>query len=982
MISIGKIASVDQAVRYLREAVAGQQLEYYTARGESPGRWAGDGADALDLQGEVGDSDFAAVLSGLHPRTGKDLGRHWATQHVVAFDVAVSAPKDVSILYALGNERRRATIMRIHGEGVRAAAEYLQAEAGWARQYNSEARRAEPVRARLVMPQFVHRTARPVTDLATGAVTVDPQLHTHITVPNWALRPDGSWGQLYSEPLYQHAAAAGAIAQAEWRDRLVRELGVSTTVDGNGCFAIVGITEAQRREFSRRAAQIEAAEHALDIDSFHGHKVAVVDTRESKHELAPTEDLFAQWRQRAASVGLDANSVEGVLRREPDALSPRRLDVSDPRQLLGIRGLTAQRATFTRRDLIRAIAAHAPLGMPRAQIEATANGILIDSAVAVPLVPVKLDGETDAEAIARRLESGHDVRYTTPEMLAIEERMVATARQRANAAVGVAAAQPLTAALEARPALTNDQRSMIETVCSTPAGVVVIEGAAGVGKTLALDACREAFAASGVSVVGCALAGKAAQGLQEGSAIPAWTVTSMLNELQLDHLPNGGVLVVDEAGMVGDRQLAELVGLAERDDVKLVLIGDPCQLQPIEAGAPLRMLGERIGKVMMVENVRQDAEWERAALSLMRDGEARAALEEYQHHARVHTAPSAADRDAAVVEDHRALAVRGVDAVMLARRRDEVASLNERARLSAITDRRLTGPALLVGGREYQAGDPIICLANDRRRDITNGTRGVVAAVDLEHRTLSVRRPDGRDLTIDTIGYDAIDRGYALTVHKAQGMTADVALVVGSDGASREWAYTAMSRATVATHYYDVESPPERDRLGVHHAKEHPSRVEERIRQSWSRSVQNDAALDYPERYQKPEVRPNASDTRLDGLATDAQRVVLADLGADLPAGATWIEASLEIDRCLGQTPGSQLRPWLRDLGVSDDSARALIQRAGPQRPRELTALEPDLGLSAGEPIPTRRPLAHDPLLRAAALNPLPSVTPSIPVSG
>jgi hypothetical protein len=294
---------------------------------------------------------------------------------------------------------------------VRAAAGYLQAEAGWARRYNRETRQAEPVRARLVMPEFVHRTARPVTDPVTGTVTVDPQLHTHITVPNWALRPDGSWGQLYSEPLYQHAAAAGAIAQAEWRDRLVSELGVSTTVDGKGCFAIVGITDAQRREFSRRAAQIEAAEHALDIDSFEGHKVAVVDTRESKDELAPNEALFAQWRQRATSVGLDASSLERVLRREPDPLSPRGLDVSDATQLLGVRGLTAKRATFTRRDLVRAIAAHAPLGMPRAQIEATANGILNDSAAVVPLVPVKLGGETDAEAIARRSESGHAVRY-------------------------------------------------------------------------------------------------------------------------------------------------------------------------------------------------------------------------------------------------------------------------------------------------------------------------------------------------------------------------------------------------------------------------------------------------------------------------------------------------------------------------------------------------------------------------------------------
>src|ERR1039457_2944888 len=246
MISIGKLTSVEQAVRYLREAVAQQQLEYYTARGESPGRWNGPGAEVLGLRGEVIDTDFAAVLAGTHPRTGEDLGKHWRTQSVVAFDVAVSAPKDVSILYALGDEHTRATILRIHGEGVDAAADYLQANAGWARQFNPKTRTTDAVRAKLVMPEFVHRTARPVTDPGTGRVTVDPQLHTHITVPTWVQRPDGTWSQLYSEALYQHAAAAGAIAQAEWRDRLVRELGISTVVDGKGCFSIAGITEIAR----------------------------------------------------------------------------------------------------------------------------------------------------------------------------------------------------------------------------------------------------------------------------------------------------------------------------------------------------------------------------------------------------------------------------------------------------------------------------------------------------------------------------------------------------------------------------------------------------------------------------------------------------------------------------------------------------------------------------------------------------------------
>src|ERR1017187_6555427 len=460
MISIGKLTSVEQAVRYLREAVAQQQLEYYTARGESPGRWTGRGAEALGLRGEVTDPDFAAVLAAPHPRTGEGLGKHWRRQTVVAFDVTVSAPKDVSILYALGDERTRSTILRIHGEGVQAAADYLQANAGWARQYTPDVKTTEAVRAKLVMPQFVHRTARPVTDPTTGSVTVDPQLHTHITVPTWVQRPDVTWTHLPSEPLYQHASAAVAIAQAEWRDRLVRELGISTVVDGKGCFSVVGITDAQRREFSRRSLQIDAAAAAYDVTTRAGREVATLDTREGKHEVAATVDLFARWHERAASVGLDGETVKAVFGREPGSLEPRRLDVSRSVDILGVHGLTARQATFTRRDLIRAVASHAPLGMGRVQLEDTVDWILADRDSVRPLPPRPRDGETESEAMLRWTETGHDLRYTTPEMLALEQGMVATAQGRAGAGVGMARVATVQAAMAARRTLTADQRAM------------------------------------------------------------------------------------------------------------------------------------------------------------------------------------------------------------------------------------------------------------------------------------------------------------------------------------------------------------------------------------------------------------------------------------------------------------------------------------------------------------------------------------------
>ena len=588
--------------------------------------------------------------------------------------------------------------------------------------------------------------------------------------------------------------------------------------------------------------------------------------------------------------------------------------------------------------------------MSRTQLEATADSILADREAMQPLVPHRLEGERDADAITRWIDTGHELRYTTPEMLAIERGMIATAQRRSAASVGVADSRETEAAIAARPTLTADQRSMVRTVCQSPAGVVVVEGAAGVGKTFALDVCREAFEATGIQVVGCALAGRAADVLETGADIPTWTVTGMLNELQVDHLPPGGVLVVDEAGMIGDRELAELVSLAARDNAKLVVVGDPSQLQPIGAGAPMRTLGEHIGRVLVTENVRQKEPWERAALQLVRDGEARAAYELILSHGRIHVAESMPERRAEVVAEHARLEDRGVDAVILAQRRDEVAALNELARASAVEPERVHGPALTVDGKEYQAGDRVLCLTNDRGNGVSNGTRATVTAVDVERQTLMLERGDHRQVVIDTTRYDAIDRGYAMTVHKAQGMTAEVALVVGSDGATREWTYTAMSRGTEATHYYAVAHPPERDRLGVSHAPAPMQPAEERIVHSWERSLQKESALDYPERYRETERDHAVSAPDVYAPATEAQRAALADLGAPEPGEqATRLEAALAIDRWSEQPPGTGLDRWLHETDAAEHRLEQLISDDGGVRPDRAELLQPPRGINPGD---------------------------------
>ena len=314
MISIGNVASVAAGVAYYDEAVADSQVDYYAARGEAPGMWMGAAAPELGLAGRVERESLAAVLEGRDPRSGEELGRIYGSRKNVAFDVTYSVPKSLSLLYALGDDRVKESVLRALRAGAVTAHGYLERHAGWARVYDRAADRVHRVRAQLVTAAFVHRSARPVT--RDGVTTVDPQLHTHLLVASFVRRANGTWGQLYSEPLYAHAAAAGALGQAATRDVLVRELGVRVRTLPNGTFEIDGFTAEQLAEFSQRHRQTVAAAAAMGASTLHGTKVAVLDTRESKSVLPPGADLLGEWRERAASLGLTPEGLAGLLDQE------------------------------------------------------------------------------------------------------------------------------------------------------------------------------------------------------------------------------------------------------------------------------------------------------------------------------------------------------------------------------------------------------------------------------------------------------------------------------------------------------------------------------------------------------------------------------------------------------------------------------------------------------------------------------------------
>ena len=316
------------------------------------------------------------------------------------------------------------------------------------------------------------------------------------------------------------------------------------------------------------------------------------------------------------------------------------------------------------------------------------------------------------------------------------------------------------------------------------------------------------------------------------------------------------VLVIDEAAMVGSRQVAQLVDDAARDEAKLVLVGDPHQLHAIDGGAAFRALGDHLGSVKMTENVRQADGWERRALTDLREARTAEAVSAYVAHDAVKTGKDF-EVNFDILVAYRIAVEHGRDAIMLTHRRADVETLNRHAHRQAADSGRLEGPSITLGehrlhsdgsvamSKEFRAGERAVCLENDRDLGLTNGMRVQLLGVDPEMHTVTLRTPDNRDVTLDVRHYDAIDYGYAMTVHKAQGLSVDVSLVLARGDEGREWTYTAMSRGREENIYYTPSSPRVPDEHGRRFHEERPDELAERLERSWERSGAADSTLDY-----------------------------------------------------------------------------------------------------------------------------------------
>jgi Ti-type conjugative transfer relaxase TraA len=554
----------------------------------------------------------------------------------------------------------------------------------------------------------------------------------------------------------------------------------------------------------------------LDIDARIDHR-----SLEAQGIALEPQNQIGAPAKRIEDRGIEGETTEAdraAIHREIARGNGARI-IADP--FVGLDGITQQQSTFTRHDMAKFAHRHSH-GIEQF------NEVMGAMRNAPDLVELGKDGR------------GED-RFTTRDMIETERRLHHAAKlmaERERHEVNDADKQAALARAEQRGLVLSGEQADALAHITDGRDLGVVVGYAGTGKSAMLGVAREAWEAAGYEVRGVALSGIAAENLESGSGIVSRTIASMEYGWQRgrDLLTTRDVLVIDEAGMVGTRQLEHVLSYATEAGARVVLVGDPLQLQSIEAGAAFRSIHERHGGVEIGEVRRQRQDWQRDATRDLANRRTGNALEAYRSHGMVHEAQTREQARGNLIDrwDRDRQASPDRTRIILTHTNDEVRALNEAARMRMRAAGDLGNEVRVTverGERGFASGDRIMFLQNERGLGVKNGTLGTIEQVSA--RSMTVQTDDGRSVHYDLKDYNRIDHGYAATIHKAQGMTVDRIHVLATPGMDAHSSYVALSR--------------HRDGMELHYGRDDFANSD-RLTRTLSRDRAKDMASDYEQR--------------------------------------------------------------------------------------------------------------------------------------
>lgn len=794
--------------------------DYMTAGGEPPGVWY-NGEVIGRLSGElIKKGELPRVLDGKNADGEDLLSKRIRKNHRPGLDLTFAAPKSVSVLWGVSDEETRRKISKAMYESVAETMDFLSENAARARRGKGGNHHEE---VKFVAGLYEHCSARD----AEG--NIDPHLHFHAVVANLAKRADETYGGLEFAYVMDWQKAGGAVFRAQFAHKLA-DMGYGIEQDerkeGWG-FRIRGVPDSIEEMFSGRNQQILKEMEEAGLGSYLASDLAQKKTRAYKEEDLLRSELWDKWSERARSAGFEyiLENHQGSERVLEDVTQDH------------FEGLTENEAVIRIQDVF---AATADFGVGVWNLK---NGVR------------NLVEKFKSSNVFLKRHIRNEM-WTTVGMRASEKRMVQTAIAMKDMGGYELLKRAATIFFDGKR-LTEDQIRTFDYVVSS-GRIKLVVGWAGTGKSFTMGAVREAYEGEGYRVLGAAFSGKAADELQKGSGIDSATLDSRLASLSFERLQldDRTVLVVDEAGMAGTRHVDAILRHAAKAGSKVVLLGDPKQIKPIAAGGAFELLKEMVGSVELEEVFRQKEPWFMKAvksigadkisvvedgMKVITEGGVVAGMKALKDHGMIKVAEKVSESRKDLVDDwwndrkeflSVGKAVSDDHSLMVAYLRKDVDELNRIARkkmqetgaLGESIQVEMERPVASVGRgpslkplsraskenptekieREFAVGDIVLMLKNDYKIGVKNGQLWKLSGIRQGESGTEFELSKGKEKKLISLDqYRFMDHGYAVTVHKSQGVTFNTVYAYIMELYDRNSLYVATSRARFSSflHY-------------------------------------------------------------------------------------------------------------------------------------------------------------------------------------
>jgi ATP-dependent exoDNAse (exonuclease V) alpha subunit len=354
--------------------------------------------------------------------------------------------------------------------------------------------------------------------------------------------------------------------------------------------------------------------------------------------------------------------------------------------------------------------------------------------------------------------------------------------------------------------LSGEQKQAVRHLTRTSGSITAVIGRAGTGKTYMLKITNQAWKKAGFEVVGACVSAKAALGLQNETGITSCTLHRLLGELNDGRrkLNSKTIVVIDEAGMVGTRQMNDLLAHINRSGAAAKLIGDPLQLQSCDAGGPFQAIAKEVNPFVMTKIRRQKEQWAREAVINMMEGHAEEVLMEYAERGLFTVAENRTEAMKSLVKDWKKQGLKAPqDNLVFTSTNLETTILNRMIQQERKLKRQLGLQYVTLGNERFYKGDRVLLCKNSKEFDVVNGHLGVVCGINFLRNSLSMKLDEGRIVTVLLDRYTDLKLGYVLTTHKGQGVTTQNSyILLGGSMTDKEMAYTQISRSTDQSKLY------------------------------------------------------------------------------------------------------------------------------------------------------------------------------------